>query len=237
MSISLSPFTQDLLKNFSNINKSIVIEPGNKISTISINKNILARATVEESFEYKMAFYDLSTFLGGISLIDEPQLSITDKKCSVKSKNGKSSTTFYYADPDIITSPPKKEIAMPDPTCSFELTTDTLMTIERAAKLYMVPDLCVTTRGQDLILTVTDKKNDTSNAFEIVVGEVSPDETFCYCMKVENLKVMSQAQRAGRSLNYQVSLSDKKVAYFKDQQGNLEYFIALEPDSELRHKV
>ena len=94
MSISLSPVTYDLLKNFSNINRSIVIEPGSKISTISINKNILARASVPEDFPNQMAFYDLSTFLGGVSLIDSPELIVDDKKCRVKSKNGRSSTTF-----------------------------------------------------------------------------------------------------------------------------------------------
>ena len=74
MSTKFSPTTFDLLKNFNNINKSIVIEPGNKISTISINRNILARATVEEEFDHQMAFYDLSTFLGGISLIQDLNL-------------------------------------------------------------------------------------------------------------------------------------------------------------------
>ena len=179
MSISLSPVTYDLLKNFSNINRSIVIEPGSKISTISINKNILARASVPEDFPNQMAFYDLSTFLGGVSLIDSPELIVDDKKCRVKSKNGRSSTTFYYADPDIITTPPTKEFAVPDTVASFDLSSETLMTIERAAKLYMVPDLCLYTKDGQMLLTVTDRKNDTSNSFELAVGEDTRE--YCYC--------------------------------------------------------
>ena len=230
MSISLSPVTYDLLKNFSNINRSIVIEPGSKISTISINKNILARASVPEEFPNQMAFYDLSTFLGGVSLIDSPELIVDDKKCRVKSKNGRASTTFYYADPDIITTPPTKEFAVPDTVATFELTSETLMTIERAAKLYMVPDLCLNTKDGQMLLTVTDRKNDTSNSFEIAVGEDS--RQYCYCFKVENLKVISQAQRSATSVNYVVNISEKKVAHFKGQNLDVEYFIALEPDSE-----
>ena len=42
--------TIEVLKNFCSINKSIVIKPGNQISTLSINKNILAIADVEEQF-------------------------------------------------------------------------------------------------------------------------------------------------------------------------------------------
>lgn len=230
MSISLSPVTYDLLKNFSNINRSIVIEPGSKISTISINKNILARASVPEEFPNQMAFYDLSTFLGGVSLIDSPELIVDDKKCRVKSKNGRSSTTFYYADPDIITTPPTKEFAVPDTAATFDLSSETLMTIERAAKLYMVPDLCLYTKNGEMLLTVTDRKNDTSNSFEISVGEDTRE--YCYCFKVENLKVISQAQRSATSVNYVVNISEKKVAHFKGQNLDVEYFIALEPDNE-----
>ena len=229
MSTKFSPTIFDLLKNFSNINKSIVIEPGNKISTISINRNILARATVEEKFDHQMAFYDLSTFLGGISLIQDPELDIDERRCRVKSKNGRSSTTFYYADPEIITTPPTKQFDLPEVFCQFDLSSDNLQTIERAAKLYMVPDLCLYTKDGDMILSVTDKKNDTSNAFEIKVGE--DDRDFCFCFKVENLKVMSQAQRSNVSVDYTVRISEKKVAHFIGNNLGVEYFIALEPDS------
>ena len=80
-----------------------------------------------------------------------------------------------------------------------------------------------------MILSVTDKKNDTSNAFEIKVGEDSRD--FCFCFKVENLKVTSQAQRSNVSVDYTVRISEKKVAHFVGNNLGVEYFIALEPDS------
>ena len=64
----LSKPTIEILKNFCSINKSLVINPGNKLSTLSINKNILAIADVEEQFESQMSIYDLGVFLGGLSL-------------------------------------------------------------------------------------------------------------------------------------------------------------------------
>ena len=64
----LSKPTIEVLKNFCSINKSLVINPGNKLSTLSINKNILAYADVEESFDSQMSIYDLGVFLGGLSL-------------------------------------------------------------------------------------------------------------------------------------------------------------------------
>ena len=52
--------TIEILKNFCSINKSLVIKPGNRLSTLSINKNILAYADVEEQFDSQMSIYDLS---------------------------------------------------------------------------------------------------------------------------------------------------------------------------------
>ena len=62
----ITPQTVEVLKNFCTINKSIVIKPGNTISTLSINKNILAIAEVEEQFDSQISIYDLGQFLGGI---------------------------------------------------------------------------------------------------------------------------------------------------------------------------
>ena len=65
----ISKETIDILKNFSSINKSIVIKPGNTIRTLSVNKNILASAKIEESISEQISIYDLSSFLGCLSLL------------------------------------------------------------------------------------------------------------------------------------------------------------------------
>ena len=51
--------TIDVLKNFSEINSSILVEEGNTIKTISPMKNILAKADVGDAFEQRFAIYDL----------------------------------------------------------------------------------------------------------------------------------------------------------------------------------
>ena len=48
--MKLSPDTMNILKNFTGINESIFVKPGNVLETISKKKNILARAEVAESF-------------------------------------------------------------------------------------------------------------------------------------------------------------------------------------------
>ena len=66
--MKLSDSTLSLLKNFSSINQSILFKEGSKLRTISVMKNILAEATVNEEFARDFGIYDLNQFLNGLSL-------------------------------------------------------------------------------------------------------------------------------------------------------------------------
>ena len=212
--------TIEVLKNFCSINKSIVIKPGNQIATLSINKNILAIADVEEQFDSQISIYDLGVFLGGLSLFDQPKIDTTDSNyVTVSDQRGKSKTRFFYADPDIITQPPEKEITIPSVDVKFRLEAGVLQQLQRAAMVYQLPDLCLYGDGTEMSLCVTDKKNDTSNSYSVQVG--ASDDEFCYCFKVENLKLL-----AG---DYNVTISKQNVALF--QGSGIKYFIALEPNA------
>jgi hypothetical protein len=216
----ISKSTVEVLKNFCSINKSIVIKPGNKVATLSINKNILAIADVEEQFDTQISIYDLGVFLGGLSLFDSPKIDTTQSNyVTVSDQRGKSKTRFFYADPDIITQPPEKEISIPSEDVKFRLNAGVLQQLQRAASVYQLPDLCLFSDAGVMNLCVTDKKNDTSNSYSVEVGE-SEDE-FCYCFKVENLKLL-----AG---DYNVTISKQNVALF--QGDGIKYFIALEPNN------
>ena len=70
-------------------------------------------------------------------------------------------------------------------------------------------------------MVVRDKKNDTSNDFSIVVGET--DKKFTFNFKVENIKILPGT--------YQVAISEKLLSRFVNENYNLTYYIALEPDS------
>jgi len=216
----ISKPTIEVLKNFCSINKSIVIKPGNKISTLSINKNILAVAEVEETFDSQISIYDLGVFLGGLSLFDAPKIDTTQSNyVTVSDQRGKSKTRYFYADPDIITQPPEREIELPSKDVSFRLESNVLQQLQRAAMVYQLPDLCLHGNGESMELCVTDKKNDTSNSYSVEVG--TSNEEFCYCFKVENLKLL-----AG---DYNVTISKQNVALFQGE--GIKYFIALEPNN------
>ena len=216
----ISQSTMEVLRNFCSINKSIVIKPGNQVSTLSINKNILAIADVEEQFDSQISIYDLGVFLGGLSLFDSPKIDTTQTNyVTVSDQRGKSKTRFFYADPDIITQAPEKEIVIPSEDVKFRLDAGHLRQLTKAAAIYQLPDLCLFSDDGVMNLCVTDKKNDTSNSYSVEVG--TNDEEFCYCFKVENLKLL-----AG---DYNVTISKQNVALF--QGDGIKYFIALEPNN------
>ena len=48
--MELSTRTVEILRNFSTINQNIVVNGGNVIKTMSIAKNIVSQAEIEESF-------------------------------------------------------------------------------------------------------------------------------------------------------------------------------------------
>ena len=66
--MKLSSDTINLLKNFADINPNILVKEGNKLSTISTMKNILAEADISEDFPKDVAIYDLIQFLNGLKI-------------------------------------------------------------------------------------------------------------------------------------------------------------------------
>lgn len=224
MSISISTTTIDALKNFLSINKSINIKPGKVLSTLSVNKNIMARYEIDEEFPREVPIYDLSVFIGALGLCQSPELDFTNDTCLViKDSTTKSKSKIYYSDPDMILSAPEKELEVPSADVSFTLSWENLSRLQRASSTYGVQDLCLYGSEGSMHMCVTDKKNDTSNVYSIELGET--DKEFCHCFKMENLKLMPNH-------TYEVSIHMGKVALFKSTSCNLKYWIALEPNME-----
>ena len=218
--MKLSDSTLSLLKNFSSINQSILFKEGSKLRTISVMKNILAEATINEEFARDFGIYDLNQFLNGLSLHQKPELDFANDGYVVI-REGRSRSKYFFADPSVIVTPPDKEISLPSEDVCFELTTTVLEKLLKAAAVYQLPDISAVGEAGVVKLVVRDKKNDTSNAHEEVVGET--DGTFNFNFKVENIKILPGT--------YDVVVSQKLLSRFTSKNHDLTYYIALEPDS------
>ena len=218
--MKLSNETLTVLKNFAGINQSILVRKGNKLRTMSVMKTVLAEATVNEEFEKEFAIYDLNQFLNGISLHEDPELDFQDDKYVVI-REGKRRVKYFFADPQVIVSPPEKEISLPSQDVCFQLEHSQYDKIKKAAAVYQLEDLSVIGEAGVIRLVVRDKRNATSNEYSIIVGET--DKEFTFNFKVENLKIIPAS--------YDVVLSSKLLSKFTNERYNLNYYIPMEPDS------
>ena len=220
--MKLSEHTVEVLKNFATINQNLVIKEGSTLTTMSAMKNIVAKADVEESFDKEVAIYDLNEFLASISLFTNPILEFEDGFVTIKEENNpKNSLKYFYSDPSVVTSP-SKTITMPSKEVSFKLGGEDLNKLKRAAGVIGAPDLVLEKTNTGSFLTVKDKKNDTANTFSLDVNTQS-DGNFNFYFKVENLKVMDG--------DYDVEISSKNISHLSSKSKDVEYWVALEPES------
>ena len=223
--MKLSDKTLVILKNFAGINNSILVKRGDNLRTISLAKNILAEANINEEFPRDFAIYDLNQFLNGLGLHQDPELDFREDSF-LSIREGKRRVKYFFADPQVITAPPEKTLTLPTEDVCFQLDSVTLEKLLKAAAVYQLPDLSAIGEAGVVKLVVRDKKNDTSNEFAIVVGETKDEYSFNF--KVENIKIIPGA--------YNVVISSKLLAQFSNINHNLRYFIALEPDSTFTEK-
>jgi len=219
--MKLSEKTINLLENFSSINQSILVKRGSKLRTISVMKNILAEADIDENFEKDFGIYDLPQFLNGVGLMNDPDIDLKHDSYMIIREGKTTKVKFAFADPEVIITPPEKAITLPSQDVCFQLESVQLQKLLKASSVYQLPDLAAVGDGETITLMVRDKKNDNSNEFALTVGKT--DKTFEFNFKIENIKLIPGS--------YDVVISKKLLSKFTNHNYNLDYYIALEPDS------
>ena len=222
--MKLSEHTISVLKNFASINQNLVIREGSELQTMSAMKNIVARSGVEENFPKEMAIYDLNEFLAALSLFSSPVLEFDEQYVTIKEEsNPTNSLKYFYSDPSVVQSP-SKTITMPSEDITFELSSGDLSKMKRASSVIGAPDMVLENTDEPFksILNAIDKKNDTANNYSLDIS-TNGDGQFKFYFKVENLKLMDGS--------YDVSVSSRNISNFKSKNSDVEYWIALEPES------
>jgi hypothetical protein len=220
--MNLSTDTLAILKNFSEINNNILFKPGSKLNTISAMKNILAEATITEKFDTEFGIYDLSEFLRAVELFDKPAVKVNGANYAlISDEKSKQVIKYFFADKSVLVAP-QKGINMPDKTVAFTLKKDDFTKIQKAATTLNLPDIAIKGNGKVISFVATDKKNKSSNDYSLNVGET--DKEFTAYFKADNFKIISD--------DYDVAISKAKISHFINRSKPVQYWIALEPDSE-----
>ena len=220
--MNLSTSTVAILKNFAEINKNILVKPGKQLQTISTLKNILAEADIDNKFEQEFAIYDLPEFLRAVELFEKSDIEFNGtSNLKIKNANSRQSVKYFFADKSVIVAP-TKGITMPDKYVTFTLKRSQFDDLQKGIVTLNLPDIAVKGDGKTITMVATDKKNKSSNDYSAVVGET--DKKFVAYFKAENLKVIPD--------DYDIALSSQRISHFFNKSKPVQYWIALEPDSE-----
>lgn len=206
--------TIDILKNFAGINTGILIKKGNRLETVSGEKNVLASVSVEDTFPVEHAIYNLNEFLSVISLLNVPSLDYG--KDSVVLSSGGTKVRYVYSSPTTVVSPPDIDLSVKNPILSFDLTDAQLAQILKASSVMQLPDLLLTDTG----LQVYNKKNKSGSNYSLV-----PENLVGKTVTVLNLSVALLKLLPG---NYSVKASDAVVEFRSKDIPSLVYFVAVE---------
>lgn len=215
--MKLSENTLSVLKNFASINSGVVLNSGKVQKTISPEKSILVEARLEDDIPCKFGIYDLNQFLGNVTTLKNPELTFTSE--SVTLDDGDLDLHYLACSPNLIVSPPEKELVLKTVDVSFSLPNATLQKLLKVATMNGLPNLTVIGKDGELRLKIHEKANDTSNHGSVKIGDYTGQD-FTATFKTENLKLLPD--------DYNVEVQKNAFAKFENVNKTLTYFIALE---------
>ncbi len=209
--MKLEARTMQILKNFATINPSMLFRDGNVQSTIGPQKNILARATIVEHIPNEFAIFELSRFIGVLSLFSDPEIEFDETRVLIK--QNRQTVEYTFADPEMIIAPPDKTPTVNNPEVQFTLPTEAIQTTLKALGALQSTHVIIEGDGENVTIGVGKPSDPTCDTFKTEIG--LSNHVFKFAFKAENLKILPA--------DYQVSLSSKFITHFKCS--DIEYWI------------
>ena len=206
--------TLAVLKNFSNFNKSLYIEKGNVLRTVSqTSKALYAVATVPVHFELSFGIYELNRFLGAISLFKDPDF--TFNKNFVRISDDSRSIDYYYADEKTLPEV-KKGIPPNLPSdINFKLNFNRVSDLEKATAILGLPDIVIKGDGKKLYLQSEDVARKNNNVYKIELGDTN--KVFNAIYPIDIFRMLP--------FDYEVSIAFDKLTYFRGK--DIVYYVAM----------
>ena len=214
--MKLTPKTIETLKNFSTINAGIVLNAGKTQRTWSLDKSILVEAELDEEFPCQFGIYDLEKFLRNITVMDNPELNFTSEHVLLDDNTLK--IKFRSCKPELISTPPNKELVLKNPDVSFVLKASILEKVFKLVAMNRFTNISVVGENGSLMFQGHDKHNDKSNTIYTEIDKWEK-ENFIFTFNAEHMKILPD--------EYEVKIKANSFSHFKSTTRNLSYFIAL----------
>ena len=220
----LSKETLEVLKNYSNINGSILIKPGNTIATKSQSDSIISYFKAKEEFETEISFYDLNLVLGVISAFTNPVFEFeSDRVIISEEKTPSIQNTIIYHSSSFITkvgniTPPPFEV-------SFQISEDILSKLDKLSSIQNLNEYVFEGVGDKILLKALNVKNPDSNNFSVELGENTLKKPFKMVYNKDWFIFVKG--------NYTVELSTKRITHFKHNSLDLDYYVMADIKSKI----
>lgn len=172
-----------------------------------------------------MVIFDLNRFLGVVTSLDNPDISVSGKKLHINS--GDNYTVYGLSDESMIVAPPLKDLSVENAEVNFTLTKEQLMQVLKLSGIMGLPNIAVIGDGEKIQFATLNVTDDESDTFSVEVG--ATNAKFKFIFNTENLKMVQG--------NYTVSIASKGIAHFKNNSDAIEYWIANEAGSNYEGEV
>ena len=215
--VKLTPETLDIIKNFSQINPSLLFKKGNVLSTISSNKTILAKAKLNQEFEDEFGIFELSKFMGVLNLFKDPDIQTSPTVLKIKSDN--KTIRYTCADPKNFSVPPDKEIRMKSVDVQFTLEPEVFASVQKAIAILGFSQFGIVGSEGKLSLQAMNTANPTGDVYSVEIGVT--DKNFMITIRNDFLKLIPG--------KYEVKISKAGLSMFEGEF--VTYWIPVEETS------
>jgi hypothetical protein len=217
--MKLSNETLNVLKNFSTINEGLEFKQGKKIKTVSTSKALMAEANLTDDFPETFCVYDLNQFLSVNSLFkDKPELSFDNANITFQS--GRNKIKYRKCADTMIVKAPDKDITLSSVDVSFTLSAEDYHLVMDTAKVLSSPHIAVQSDGENVEIVTFDAANDSAHENSVGIDTTTSNGKYKIVFNTENFKMIPGS--------YQVSISFKGVAHFKNTKDDIQYWVAFE---------
>lgn len=219
----MTPETLEVLKNYSSINKSILIKPGNVITIFNESIGLFSHAKVADTFPVEVPVYELSELLSTLSLFESPNIKFDSDKMVIRGNETK--VNYKYSSPDVIIGQLFDIPEAPPFMFKLSLTKEKIHDILRAASVMKLKEIEFTSSKIKVYNSNQDGEvighEYTINLDNVEIGEDHEDDNQSIKINVQAMKMLP--------LDYIVEVSDACVK-FENNERNISYFAALLQD-------
>jgi hypothetical protein len=216
--MKLSNETLTVLKNFSAINQGIQFKQGTKLTTVSAGKTVLAQANLKDDFPQDFCVYDLNQFLSVNSLFkDGADLEFDESNVTFKS--GRNSVKYRMTAKEMIVTPPEKELNLPSVDVSFTLSKEDFADTLKSASVLQSPHIAVDSDGSKISVVSFNAQDNSAHTNSVQIAEGN-GKVFKMVFLTDNLKMIPGS--------YDVEISSKGLASFKNKNFDIQYWVASE---------